>query len=131
MKQVMFNLVQVQKSLEQGTYKTDSAILTVLINESIKEISNSKYQFEAFYCSENWKEHFVSYENLSNKYKAAIICDLHELDYELNKDKVNRLKCLVMVQEMINSKLYSSYVKRVVDKWVTKNGFQQSKMIEV
>lgn len=105
----------IKNSLMNDTYKEQSAIIQMLISETIQLIRETSFVYEIPYNNSNHTAHIRTYANRGRKAKASLIVDLEELQIELKKGNVKR--CLAIIDGMLSSDLYTSDVKKKTQQW--------------
>jgi hypothetical protein len=131
MKQAFQNLIYFEKSLRNGTFKAETPILTVLIEEALEEIKSTAWEFEIPCTCTGHTDHVKTYKNYAIKYKSKLLADLRELQHLLNKKDVPEKKCLQMVRKLIETNLYMNYVKEMIAKFQPKSPVIETEIIAV
>lgn len=117
MQTVKQNLQYIQRSLSSGTHKEQTAILHLMMNETLEAVRNKSFQYETAYSSDKNLNHMYTYICLSKKAKASILADLQELQI-LHSRKNDSKRCLAIVQKLLQNNLYQNEVNGVVNSWV-------------
>lgn len=118
MKMIKQNLSYISKSLLNNTHKEQAVIINVMLEETIQEVKETTFVYEVPFCSVKEDYHIPIYVNRSKKAKFSILCDLQELQAELNKKTTNVKRCLALVQKMLNNNLYQDSINKTINKWV-------------
>ncbi|MFS0637898.1 hypothetical protein AB1K84_18505 [Mesobacillus foraminis] len=113
-------LQSIEKALLEDSFK--EPMLSVLLNVLIEEIRELDFKYEVPFVLDKNKYHFYSYINFANKYKSKLLVDLQELQYEMNRKNTNKKRSLALLQGMIETDLYTSHVKKKINKWVNTTG---------
>ncbi|MGG6358086.1 hypothetical protein ACQ5SI_02375 [Peribacillus frigoritolerans] len=131
MKQVIRTLLNIERSIKQGTIKADQAILAVYLNEAIQEVQTTALEFAITYSSEKNHEHYRNYSNLAKKYKAKLLMDLQEMLIEIQLKNINEKLILVTIQHLLDTNLYRNHVQASIDKFQSKTGFLKTEVLVI
>lgn len=131
LKQVIRTLLNIERSIKQGTIKADQAILAVYLNEAIQEVQTTALEFAVTYSSEKNYEHYRNYSNLAKKYKAKLLMDLQEMLIEIQLKNINQKLILVTIQHLLDTNLYRNHVQASIDKFQSKTGFLKTEVLVI
>lgn len=118
MQTIKQNLQYIAKSIENGTHKEQSAILHLMIVETIQDMKELDTTFQVPYSTESYKHHFQAYINTASKYKATLLTNMEEVERELFTRKGNPQRALKLIQQMLQTNLYKDNVIHKIYKWV-------------
>jgi hypothetical protein len=113
------NIQTVKKALEQGEFPSGKAILSVVIAETIMEVREASFSYEASYSSNQCLMHLRNYKSRALKYKSMLISDLREVLQELEKRKGNVNRCVNILNKMLEMNLYTTYTENFIKKHVS------------
>lgn len=132
MKIIKQNLSYIEKSLLNNTHKEQGAIIHLMLEETVQEVKDLVFQYEIPYSSQKATYHVFAFVKRSKKAKASLLCDLRELQTELNRKNINVKRCLVVIQKALQTNLYQDEINRSINKWVNiGNNPTRSKIITV
>ncbi|MFJ7738870.1 hypothetical protein ACIQ2D_21420 [Lysinibacillus sp. NPDC097287] len=121
MKQVIKNLQYIQRSIDNNTYKEQSAIIHLLLTETIGEVKQLKFFYDAPYTSENYLKHHFTYIQLAKKEKAKVLSDLNELQDEFSKSNVNKNRVIKIVTTLLETRLGKQKIEGIMNRWQSKS----------
>jgi hypothetical protein len=73
------NLAFIKQSMENGTYREQSAMIHMMIEDILISMKYHVFNYEVPYVMDKDKYHIKVYVSRSRKAKASMMCDLHEL----------------------------------------------------
>lgn len=125
------NLNYIKTVIENGSLKENRVIINVMIAETIHGLKNTAFLFKVKYTSEGYKMHYSSYEKRAKKYKSRLLVDMEELERKLNKKPVNEKTCKKLIQKMLDTDLYTSYIQAIINQWQPKTKHYKTEAISI
>jgi hypothetical protein len=128
MQTIKQNLQYIQRSIVQETHFEQSAILDLMLLETVLAIRQHTFKYEAKYSSDINNSHFKIYIQRSRKAKYCLLADLEELTGELGKKNLNSKRCTAIIEKVLQNDLYQNDVKLVINRF--RNTTQSSTKIK-
>lgn len=121
------NLNYIQKKLLDGSYKNDMSLMQFALSNSIEAVRNTPFNYVIRHgTTKDKKGHIASYTAIAKRYKAKALCDLEDLQGELNS-LFSVKRCLVLIKKLLETNLYRNYVQQKMDNFIfAANGLRHS-----
>ncbi|WP_368298542.1 hypothetical protein [Cytobacillus firmus] len=139
METVLKNLKYIKRTIEDHTHVEQKAILSVLLSETIEEVRETTFKYEVpyiDYSGDNSGGNLATYKDMGKRFKSKVLAELEEVQKQLNKKNTGVNRCLAILNNLINTNLYTDKVNAKIKQWklhpnVSKKAVQASEIIEV
>ncbi len=119
MEHIADQLQYIQKAIMEDTHQQQKGIIMLILSESISEVKGTTFTVDIPYVDERRTGHLKTFANAGKHAKAKLIASLEDLSGEINRHKINKNRCLKIIQRLLKSNLYKNDVQRLIDDWQT------------
>lgn len=112
-------LIAIKKAIETKKYSNDLSKVIVLAEELYQTIYKSNFKYMVEYTNKENRVHKEAFFAYGKQYKNQALCDLWELGSLLKNAGINKVRCLVLVNNLIDSVFYTKTVQAKISKWLT------------
>lgn len=117
MKVIKQNLKHIKATIKAGTLQEQKASTSLLVAEVTAQVKEATFKYSTEYVLDKQQYHFTAYASFARKAKAKLLSDIQELQGELNKPVTNENRCVLILNNLLESNLHTIKVQNYMDQW--------------